>query len=1074
MGALLGPFWLNRPLAAGGMGEVWAGVHREQGVQVAIKFLTRDANDPDFRAAFDAEVAAMASLDHPNVVRIYDYGEVGTHASENLRQRVKMGTPYIVMEQARGTLSDRAEALPWETVHTALQHLLAALAHAHARGLLHRDLKPGNVLLCPGEREGEADRVVLTDFGFAGRAGDRASVVVGMTPSYAAPEQLRWDSRREGPWTDLFALGSLAWRLLTGVAPYQADTVEQAIANQAKGLTPLKAEVPDGVRDWLARAMAPKPMARFPSAADALSALDDAVNGRRMTLAGIPRSSRDRSLRRLTIHLSGTGLGLIGMRHQSLVGREKERAQLWAWLRECARGRSRVVVLRGPEGVGTSHLARWLETRAHERGGLLALWATHSERPTSEDGVAGLLRRALHVDGLGPTELEAAIAKRLLDYGADPADAHAHAVVLTGGGRRYDRVRRFLQLFTMLGRGRVLVVVLDDATFDADSLEFARAAADDHERRLMVVVTASVGSMRERPELVAELDRLVAHPEVRELPLQPLSEAERSQLLRQVLLLDDAVAGRAAQLSAGNPAVMMSMLSGWIDAGILETGVDGFWHLAPGAEIQLPDDVLHPWLERVERALVGWDDAAGQALEMAAVLGLRVSEGWWAAACRPIGVEVPEGLVTHLSARGLTRPDPQRGDPGWAFTDGRVQAALLRRAERHGRRQHMHSVVADLLPPSEPSRAPHLLQSGRVSEALLPLYTGLMARLRDRPASFGAHCLGDLEAAVQSLSLPASDPRIGWVLRGRAALELARGDLAAADKATEDLLRGARSYGWAKAESRALRMQAAAARRRLALGRAVSLATQALQTAKTPRDEAEAFRELAAAERMRGRMKAASTYVKEGRARCEDLPGLEGWLWLEVAMIGLAVARSKDAVRALTRARSAFAKAGDRAGYCAVSEGHGWAALEDGELRVADQRLTSAQQAWMDVGQRRAAVRTLLRRGLVAAEAGQLELALQQFRDVAGAVGAVGDRRLEIIARMGVAATSLALGDSRAGAGPMLLLNRDAEEARLVDPDVARLLRLAAPWAPELVEPASSQLRRLGRAKEAEGLGAAE
>ncbi len=72
MGALLGPFWLNRPLAAGGMGEVWAGVHREQGVQVAIKFLTRDANDPDFRAAFDAEVAAMASLDHPNVVRIYD------------------------------------------------------------------------------------------------------------------------------------------------------------------------------------------------------------------------------------------------------------------------------------------------------------------------------------------------------------------------------------------------------------------------------------------------------------------------------------------------------------------------------------------------------------------------------------------------------------------------------------------------------------------------------------------------------------------------------------------------------------------------------------------------------------------------------------------------------------------------------------------------------------------------------------------------------------------------------------------------------------------------------------------
>jgi len=1070
MGALLGPFWLNRPLAAGGMGEVWAGVHREQGVQVAIKFLTRDAKDPDFRAAFDAEVSAMASLDHPNVVRIYDYGEVGDHASENLRERVADGTPYIVMEQARGTLSDRPDPLPWPTVHTALKHLLAALAHAHARGLLHRDLKPGNVLLCPGEREGESDRVVLTDFGFAGRAGDRASVVVGLTPSYAAPEQLRWDSRREGPWTDLFALGCLAWRLLTGAPPYQADNVARALAKQKGGLPPLEVEVPPGVRDWLARAMAPRPMGRFPSAADALSALDDAVNGRRMTLTGIPRSSKDRSLRRPTIHLSGTGLGLIGKRHVSLVGREKERSQLWAWLRECARGRSRVVVVRGPEGVGTSHLARWMETRAHQRAGLLTLWAKHSERRTSDDGVAGMLRHALHVDGLGPKKLESTVASRLRDYGADPEDAHAYAVVLTGGGRRPDRIRRFIELLTMLGRGRVVVVVLDEGTRDPETMALARAIAEDHRRKLMVLVTSATSHARERPSSAAELERLLALPDVTDLLLEPLSEAERSQLLRQVLLLDDAVAGQAAELSAGNPSVILRMLDGWIEEGILETGVNGFWHLAPGATMEVPDDVLHPWLERVERALVGCEGDAGAALELAAVLGQRVSDAWWAAACREAGITVPEGLIAHLGQRDLVRPDPRRGDPGFLFTDGRVRSALLRRAERHGRRQRMHSVVASLLPPGDPTRAPHLLRSGRVNEAVLPLFRGLMARLTDRPATFGAHRLRDLSIAVERLALPAADPRHGWVLQGRATLELARGDLGAAERAGSDLLEQAQAHGWEKGVSRAYRLQATVARRRLRLGDAVALATRALEAAPSSGDEAEAFLELAAAERLRGRMKAASTYVKEGRSRAEGRPGLEGWLWVEVAHIGLSVGRHKDAVRALSRARAAFAKAGDRGGYCIISEGQGWAAMEEGDLRVADQRLASAQQSWIDIGQRRAAVRSLFRRGLVAARAGQLDRAIQQFRDVAGAGGALGDRRLEMLARLGIAAVHVAAGTDRRASATVGLLLRDVEDAKLVDPAVAQLVSLASARAPELVEPAKSQLRRLGRRAEADAL----
>jgi tetratricopeptide (TPR) repeat protein len=351
------------------------------------------------------------------------------------------------------------------------------------------------------------------------------------------------------------------------------------------------------------------------------------------------------------------------------------------------------------------------------------------------------------------------------------------------------------------------------------------------------------------------------------------------------------------------------------------------------------------------------------------------------------------------------------------------------------------------------------------------LFTGMMARLRDRPASFGAHRLRDLTSAIEQLALPAADPRHGWVLQGRAALELARGDLDAAERAGTTLWDQAQLHGWEKGSSRGLRVQAAVARRRLDLGQAVGLASRALEAARSTGDEAAAFRELAAAERLRGRMKAASTYVKEGRSRAGERPALEGWLWVEVARIGLSVGRHKDAVRALSRARAAFAKAGDVAGYCTISEGHGWAALEEGDVRVADQRLASAQQAWIDIGQRRAAARTLLRRGLVAAQAGRYDRAMEQLRDVAGAVGAVGDRRLEIVSRLGIAAVSVAAGSDRGAAATVGLLLRDVEEAKLVDPDVARLLVLASGRAPELMEPARSQLRRLGRRGEADALG---
>ena len=247
-------------------------------------------------------------------------------------------------------------------------------------------------------------------------------------------------------------------------------------------------------------------------------------------------------------------------------------------------------------------------------------------------------------------------------------------------------------------------------------------------------------------------------------------------------------------------------------------------------------------------------------------------------------------------------------------------------------------------------------------------------------------------------------------------------------------------------------------------------AHEALDAASGDRaDEAESLRGLAAAERMRGRMKQASAYLREGRERAADLPSLEGWNWIEVARLATAVGRTGDAQKALGKARSAFAKSSDRAGYCAVGEGLGFAALADGDTRAADQRLSSARQAWRDAGQRRPELRCTLGIGLAASASGAHEAALHEYRDALLLAPQVGDRRVENVARLGVGVSLAHLGDPKKGRAHVDAARRNLD-GELVDPDVAALRVAALPTQPELRPAAADALRRLGRVTEADAL----
>ncbi|MFU8803813.1 MAG: serine/threonine-protein kinase, partial [Bradymonadaceae bacterium] len=274
----LGPFELHSPIGKGGMGEVWQGTHRAQGVEVAIKVMTaQKAREARFSEAFRHEVRSVARLSHPGIVRVFEHGTIPGQTALASQGLLMPGSPYLVMELAMGTLEEiEPAALDWEQQRTILIGLLDALAHAHARGVIHRDIKPANVLIVP---EPSGPRLKLSDFGLARPRENHPSEeenpsperVTG-TPRYMAPEQILGRWRDQGPWTDLYALGCLAYWLASGDPPFCGDDTDEILRGHLEVELPIlksRAPVPKGYSEWLAKVLSKGPRSRYRYAADA-------------------------------------------------------------------------------------------------------------------------------------------------------------------------------------------------------------------------------------------------------------------------------------------------------------------------------------------------------------------------------------------------------------------------------------------------------------------------------------------------------------------------------------------------------------------------------------------------------------------------------------------------------------------------------------------------------------------------------------------------------------------------------------------------------------------------------------
>ena len=248
-------------IASGGMGEVWRARDRVLGREVAVKVLRAEyADDATFRTRFEGEARHAAALHHPGIASVFDYG-------------VSNGAPYLVMELVDGKpLSDLLSSgrpVDPDQARQLVAQAADALAVAHAAGVVHRDVKPANLLVTPD------GRLKITDFGIA-RAVDAVPLtqtgqIVG-TPHYLSPEQARGDAATSA--SDVYALGVVLFECLAGRRPFSADTpVATALAHLQQEVPPLPDTVPAPLAAVVRRALAKDPAQRYADGGQLATAL---------------------------------------------------------------------------------------------------------------------------------------------------------------------------------------------------------------------------------------------------------------------------------------------------------------------------------------------------------------------------------------------------------------------------------------------------------------------------------------------------------------------------------------------------------------------------------------------------------------------------------------------------------------------------------------------------------------------------------------------------------------------------------------------------------------------------------
>lgn len=649
---------------------------RRGGSQYALKVLQGSGRDDD-RAlvAFRREAAMLACVDHPGLSRIFEVGQVG-------------GRPYLVLDLVDGrALTEAIQAGPMaesQLVRLGID-VAGALAAAHRAGLVHRDVKPDNIMVLPDGRA----RVI--DLGLATRDGAEDENVLAGTPAYAAPEQTGMLKRAVDGRADLYALGVVLFECATGRPPFAASDVGELLRLHATTPAPdpatLRPDLSPATAAIIGKLLAKDPDDRYQSGEGLLADL--------LRLAGhgeepFPLGERDEPTGSLT--------------KLPLVGRDREVAELTARWHRARAGHGGVALVTGAPGGGKSRLARELTTAVRAEGELVLHGKCSADDPVPLAPLRVAVEHHLQlVNGLPDAERAAAVERlraaagnaASLLRGLSPALAELLAAPeLTLQANRHEQFTRAVAVFLVelakLSGGAVLHI--DDVQWldSATRRVFQHFPGGISDAPLLVVATArddvdSIDATEAfRGDLGSVLDVQVG--------VGPLGEEGIAGLVRAQLpgaTVSAELITQLARRSGGNPFTALEYMHAVIDAGLLRPSW-GSWLLDTEglAALELSGDVVELVLRRID----GLGPRTRRLLVTAATIGVRFRAELLARVAR---VEPGEALEAIGDAIGRRLVEPH--DAGeYAFLHDRIREALLAELDAV-RLRGVHQRIAQVL-----------------------------------------------------------------------------------------------------------------------------------------------------------------------------------------------------------------------------------------------------------------------------------------------------------------------------------------------------------------------------------------
>ncbi len=660
-------YQVRRELGRGGMGYVYLCRDLVLDERVALKLMPRAEDAPESGSGggsetkarrkarhddawfFFEEARALAGLSHPAIVRARDYGVLSD------------GAPYLVMDVVPGrSLHEwiyRAKTegpIPWPVIWSTVDQVLSGLAHAHARGVIHGDLKPSNILLDRTQGDDRC-RAYLLDLGLAWLTRDLVdhrldgsrevapTVRYGAgTPGWMAPEQIRMATPHIGPATDLYPLGCLIYALLVGEEPFEGTNEE--LLEQHKNAPPpevkLPSGVPQGVATFIHRLMEKWPWNRFDFAADARrewmplrptgahvslppisgAGLRDIGSGQSLIsdVATLPEAAEtDYGVPAVSTP------GLLGIRPSPMVARLEERRELMDMARalhDSPEPMHRFVLLSGPAGVGKSRIAEWLCQEVHEQALMRPLRTRYRKIAAPLDGVVGALVQHYRLE----KAKRATIEKVLMNMWRVPANDDEELTFVAGAAAWLTRVKddpealgptkkRFVldrpelkwlvirKTLEKTADGKALLFWLDDLhRAPADTFaKLARLKRDLKHVPLLFVATMRNEDVANDPTARARIELLIEEFGGRRMEIEPLDVRETEVLLRETLPLTPNALIAAAKRAKGNPLFALQQLHSWAMSGALTQREDGAYEASEEAINQPAQTTAELWQERL-------------------------------------------------------------------------------------------------------------------------------------------------------------------------------------------------------------------------------------------------------------------------------------------------------------------------------------------------------------------------------------------------------------------------------------------------------------------------------------------